>query len=503
MKTIKRKICALFPVAGLVLFFAMDAGADLPRYHPSRIIVKTTGSECIDTQVAAALSFSGALRLVKKDGRLGKAMDHEMWVVDLGGGALDPLEAAALVSQQGCVVYAEPDYAGRAAADRLEPDDPLFDDQWYLDNSGDTDVDAPEAWAITTGDPIRVAVLDTGLEMSNPSLLRAYEEGYDFVNEDPDPDDDNGHGSSITSIIACRGNDDDDMAGVSWGAKILAVKVLDASSWGYYSWWISGLEWAVEHDAKVINMSLGGTDRSDGLEEAVNAAVDAGAVVVAAMMNDGTGAIKYPAAYEAVIAVGATDRDGKRVTLETGGTWGSNYGPHIDISAPGLEIMSADIDETFNYWSGTSMSTAVVSGAAALLLTVAPELAPAEVGAVIKATARDGEGDPGEDTPGWDVYHGGGRLDMDNMLLQSGNDLDGDGWTRPDDCDDTDPDVNPDAEEIPFNDIDDDCNPLTSDNCCIEETDEPDVADIADASEADDDISGEMVEKGCGCTISR
>jgi subtilisin family serine protease len=361
--------------------------------------------------------------------------------------AQDPLLAVASLEGAPGVAGASVDPVGRGAD--VIPDDPGFPDQWALHNGDDTDVNAPAGWERTTGGPVLVAVVDTGVDASHPILSGLVDPGYDFANDDDDPHDDHGHGTAIASVVAARGNDASGIAGVCWGCRILAVKVLDRHNEGLYSWWIQGIDLALASGASVINLSLGGdTDLAD-LALAVSAARDAGAVVVAAMMNDGDDTPYYPAAYEATIAVGATDVHGRRADLVSLSGWASSYGDHIDLSAPGEAILAAALSGSTETWSGTSLAVPLVSGAAALALTLYPGAEPEPIREALRVTATDGDGRPAEDAAGWDPYHGAGRLDLDRLTAVAAEgftDADGDTVPAGMDCDDADPDL---GEECP------------------------------------------------------
>jgi subtilisin family serine protease len=375
--------------------------------------------------------------------------------IDAGGVALEPLlpEDTSLTSLSNTYIlhlspHTDPVSAAAALHGSLDPvghgadvmpDDPEFADQWGLHNAADTDVNAPQAWERTTGGPILVAVLDTGVDDSHPQLAGFVDYGYDFVNDDDLPLDDHGHGTAISSVIAARGNDATGMAGICWDCRILAIKVLDRDNLGLYSWWVRGIDLALTSGASVINLSLGGTTLSSELETAVTQARDAGVPVIAAMMNDGDATPYYPAAYEAAIAVGATNDLGRRAD-EIG--WASSYGDHIDISAPGVLILSAALRGGTEPWSGTSLAVPFVSGASALALTLGPASAE-QIRFGLRASAADEEGLPSEDAEGWDPYHGAGRLDLDLFLAaaeHSFEDSDADGVPAGVDCDDEDPD---------------------------------------------------------------
>jgi subtilisin family serine protease len=234
------------------------------------------------------------------------------------------------------------------------------------------------------------------------------------------------------------------MAGVCWGCRILAIKVLDRDNRGFYSDWIRGIELAVASGARIVNMSMGGDTPSEELDAAVAAARDAGVVVVAAMMNDGDDVPYYPAACDATIAVGATDERGRRADLMAISGWASSYGEHIDLSAPGVDITSLGLLGGHEHWSGTSLAVPFVAGAVALALTVDPAAGPEEIRQGLRMTATDGQGRPEEDVEGWDPYHGAGRLDMGDFVLAAEHgfvDGDGDGVPAGVDCDDADPDL--------------------------------------------------------------
>jgi len=364
--------------------------------------------------------------------------------------SVDPAAAAAVLAAVEGVVRAGVDPRGRGAD--VIPDDGDFPDQWSLHNDADTDVNAPQAWERSTGGGVLVAVVDTGVDASHPQLAGLVDPGWDFANDDDDPADDHGHGTAISSVIAARGNDGTGMAGVCWGCRILAVKVLDENNEGFYSHWVQGIDLAVTSGASVINLSLGGDMHSPELETAVTAARDAGVVVIAAMMNDGDGTPYYPAAYEAVIAVGATDRRGRRADLMSIAGWASSYGDHIDLCAPGLELVASSLTGGTEYWSGTSIAVPLVAGGAALALTVHPSAEPEQIREALRVTATDGEGLPSEDVPGWDPYHGAGRLDLDRLTAVAAEgfaDGDDDGVPAGMDCDDADPEVGEQCPEDP------------------------------------------------------
>lgn len=265
----------------------------------------------------------------------------------------------------------------------ITPNDPLFSQQYALYNPGQAvppgspqgierpDIKAREAWEETMGDEdIIIAILDTGVDFDHPDLdAKILTNGYDFVNDDSDPTDDNGHGTLVAGIAAAETNNDEGIAGVAWNCKILPIKIADAAGIIDVATEVLGIERAVQSGAHVINLSIAGPGYSQAERDAIRDAVDNGVVVVAAAGNVGAGT-EYPAAYDECMAVAATDMD----DLRTG--W-SNYGPEIDVAAPGEGIVGPVPTwfwgpGSFPYASadGTSLSAPHVAGLAALIISI-------------------------------------------------------------------------------------------------------------------------------------
>ena len=221
------------------------------------------------------------------------------------------------------------------------PSDALFAQQWALNNTGqtggtaDADIDAPEAWDVITGSTdILIAVVDTGVDYTHPDLSDGRvrtDIDRDFVNNDNDAKDDQGHGTHVAGIIAAAANGSGTV-GILWQASILPVKVLSAQGSGSADQVAQGIQYAADQGARVINMSLGAPLCSQTIADAVNYAFDKGAVIVAAAGNDGS-VVGYPARHERVVAVAATDSKDRRATF-------SNRGPEVDVAAPGVAILS-------------------------------------------------------------------------------------------------------------------------------------------------------------------
>ena len=305
----------------------------------------------------------------------------------------------------------------RGYASKRLPNDPLYPQQWAYAH-----INAPQAWYTTVGDggPI-VAVLDTGVDLTHPDLAANLVPGATFVSANDNcpappssPSDDNGHGTHVAGIVAAVGDNGVGVAGMNWHARLMPVKVLDCTGSGGAEAVQAGLHWAVDHGAKVVNLSLGAFSASSPspfLAEGINYAVSKGAVVVAAAGNlspgIASGTPSWPAAYPGVIGVGATDSSDKVTSF-------SNSGYFVDVVAPGYSILST-YPRSLNvvgyaYESGTSMSTPFVSGLAALLLSVNPSLSTTDVTNDILLSARD------LGTPGWDPAYGYGLIDAGAAL---------------------------------------------------------------------------------------
>lgn len=329
------------------------------------------------------------------------------------------------------------------------PNDEMFYKQWYLKNSGSVDpssgggyakigadIKMIDGWNIETGsEDIIVAILDSGIKDDHPDLrgriwnnkneipnngIDDDENGYiddvrgwDFAYDDKRPDDGFGHGTNIATVIAANINNSIGFAGIDGKCKVMNCKNLNNDNSGEYSWWSESIKYAADNGARIINMSEGGDDYSKVLKTAVEYANDKGVLITAAMMNKGDDRDYYPASYKGVFAVGATDTDDKRCRKFSWGG-GSCWGSHISVVAPGNKIYGLDYENDQNYevyWSGTSQSTAVVSGIASLLLAQNSSRTNEDLKRIIKNTSKDLVGDPREDIPGWDKFYGYGRVD--------------------------------------------------------------------------------------------
>ncbi len=310
----------------------------------------------------------------------------------------EALQAAGILNTQEGVEYAEPNYL--AYAMDTTPNDPSWSSQY-----GPNRIQAMQAWDITTGSTsIVLAVVDTGVDLDHPDLASKIVAGYDFANGDNNAQDDNGHGTHVAGIAAAASNNGVGIAGVSWGARIMPVKVLDANGSGSYSNIASGVIWAADNGAKVINLSLGGSSSSSAMEDAINYAYNAGVAIFAAAGNSGSAGVLYPAAYANAIAVAATDSSNNVASFST-------YGPEVEVAAPGVSIYATYLNDTYASLSGTPMATPHVAGVAAVLAGQSGFGTPAAIRAALQATALD------RGAAGWDQNYGYGIVQLHSALL--------------------------------------------------------------------------------------
>ncbi len=271
---------------------------------------------------------------------------------------------------------------------------------------------AYEGWQYTKGSgEIIIAILDTGLNLDHPEFAGRIAAGYDFVNNDATPMDDNGHGTHTAGIAAAGLNNNLGMAGICPECRLMPVKVLNQNNAGTWSGVAKGVLHAADHGAHVINLSLGATVSSQTLENAIAYAETKGAVVVAAAGNMGVEREFFPAALPNVLAVSATNATDERWNL-------SNYGTFIDVAAPGYNIFSTYHDQTnyysgYTYMSGTSMAAPYVAGLAGLLFSQDPERSAEEVRQLITSTAD--RLDAGQENN----YFGQGRVNIARALSVS------------------------------------------------------------------------------------
>jgi thermitase len=282
------------------------------------------------------------------------------------------------------------------------PNDPDWSKQW-----GASKIEADWAWNTTAGDhSVLVAVVDTGIDWNHPDLAANYVAlGYDWVNNDPSPLDDNGHGTHVAGVIAAAINNSVGIAGLAQ-VRIMAEKALDASGIGDSGELANAIVHAVNQGAKIISCSWGSYAESTVLHEAVRYAYQHGVLVVAAAGNDATNAKHYPAAYDEVVAVAATDELDNPVPF-------TNYGDWVKVAAPGVDIYSTFLDGTYAYLSGTSMATPFVSGVAALIWSRFHGMTRDQVLAQLEGSSDDlGE-------PGFDVHYGYGRVNARKAVEQA------------------------------------------------------------------------------------
>jgi subtilisin family serine protease len=301
---------------------------------------------------------------------------------------------------------------GGCPAGTLTPNDPSYGLQW-----GMRKIEAPRAWYCGfQGDrEVVVAVIDTGVDIEHPEFAGKLVSGWDWANNDGNPDDDHGHGSHVAGIVGAIGNNGAGVTGVAWNTRIMPLKTLRGDGVGYSSWSIEAVLWAADHGADVINMSLGSVSDNQAYQNAINYAYNRGVLVVASAGNCGDAFYylngcteqdqpSYPGAYNNVMAVASTTQSDGQSSFSTQGTY-------VDIAAPGSTIYSAIKDGGYGYMSGTSQAAPHVAGLAALVKAAYPDYGPDQIQVAIQDAAVD------LGVNGWDIQFGWGRIDAAAALI--------------------------------------------------------------------------------------
>jgi subtilisin family serine protease len=369
----------------------------------------------------------------------GGRIDQRITSIDAAVVTVDPDKAAATtrrLAAEDAVDYVEPSYVLHSFR---VPNDHSFSQQWGLMNTGQeeghvgADVDAPLAWDMTTGGPVTVAVVDTGIAYDHPDLSGNLwtnpddppngqdddgngvvddVHGANLIDINAGPYDDAGHGTHVAGIIGAQGGNGIGVTGVNWDTNLMPVKFLDDQGSGSTAIAANAIDYAVREGARVINASWGGPAFSQALYQAIKRAGEQGVLVVAAAGNDGVNTDSepdYPAGFDLpnVISVAASDRDDRLADF-------SNYGAaSVDLAAPGEDIYStvpSDTDSSgYETFSGTSMAAPFVTGAAALYLSHTPQASVAQVRGAILQSVDHLPSFAGRTATG-------GRLDLARML---------------------------------------------------------------------------------------
>jgi hypothetical protein len=318
----------------------------------------------------------------------------------------DPEVVASALRASEWVDYAEPNYLITAdqTTTQSATNDPRFSEQWALRSTG-----TPQAWAITTGSKQTViAIIDSGIDFIHPDLsnnewdntlekannldndgngFNSDLHGWDFITDSGTVIDEHGHGTAIAGIIAAEGNNATGTSGVMWRAGLMSLRVLDSTGWGDVAHAVEAIDYAVNNGAQVINCSWGMDDVSLALREAINRAAQHGVVVITSAGNDNRDietTPRYPASFDLpnLISVASTDNADQLTSFSNRGT------QHVSIAAPGEEILTTRMGGDYRTISGTSASTAFVTGVVGLVKSLRPWLGAARAREMILHGAR-------------------------------------------------------------------------------------------------------------------
>jgi thermitase len=312
---------------------------------------------------AAALAAVGA-----RD--IGIVHDLDVHIVAVPSGRADA--ALTALDNVASVKYVERDEAARAM-------DVTPNDYWWPNEWSQIDVGAPKAWSLTTGSPSTiVAVLDTGVDSTQPDLAGSFVPGWNTLNNSSDSSDTNGHGTNVAGVALARSNNTIGLASYCWSCSLMPVKVLDTGA-GSDSSVANGITWATDHGARIISMSLGFTASSTTLQNAVAYAHNHNVVVIAAAGNFGTASPVYPAAYPQVLGVAATDSTDHLYS------W-SSYGSWVKFAAPGCDFATG-LSSWYGTFCGTSAAAPALAGIAGLAASCAPSATNTQIEQALEASA--------------------------------------------------------------------------------------------------------------------
>lgn len=343
---------------------AQTASTDVTRtYVPNQVLVKFKTSAQSVSRIAHTAIGARVVRELPKIG-VQTVRIPAGWTVT---------RALQYYKRLPSVQYAEANYYAKATA---TVNDPLYSQQWWLEKVG-----APAAWDLSMGDSgIKIAIVDTGVDYTHEDLKGKIELGHDYIQDDNDPMDVQGHGTHCAGIAAAQTNNGVGTAGLGYGCSIVAIRVLGDDGSGAWDGIAAGILNAVEHNSDVISLSLGGYFNSSAVADAVTSAWNSGSVLVAGAGNDNVTDVFYPAGYQLAIAVAATDSTDSKSDF-------SNYDPSwVDVAAPGSGILSTVMGNSYESWDGTSMATPVVAGLAGLMKTYNPSATNQEIRDAIEST---------------------------------------------------------------------------------------------------------------------
>lgn len=354
------------------------AAADAPGGQPDELLVGFRGGVS-ETDADDAHRSAGARKIATLQGL-------NVHRVAVSGGSLEDTERA--LARDPRVKFVE---RNRQLSPSFTVNDPSFGSEWHLPK-----ISAPTAWDISPGAAgITVAVVDSGVDGTHPDLASRMVPGYNFYSNNTDTSDVHGHGTWVSGTVAAAGNNGIGVSGVAWQARIMPVRVSDSSGVAYISAIANGIMWAADHGARVVNASFSGMASSPTITNAAQYARTRGTVLVASAGN--CGCVDATAENVYVLSVGATDQSDNLASF-------SSRGNYVDVSAPGVGIVTTGKGGTYVSASGTSFSSPIVAGIVALMLKVNGALTPADVATLIKANADD------RGTAGWDQGFGYGRV---------------------------------------------------------------------------------------------
>ena len=335
----------------------------------------------------AGLSSSEFAKVLAPHGGRGRKVGQsDLHVVDLPGNGSEKAVVERLLKNPH-VKYAELD---RLVSPNFVANDPYLGSEWHINK-----VNAPAAWDVTQGSGIIIAILDSGVDGTHPDLAAQMVPGFNFMDNNTNTADVNGHGTAVAGVAAASTNNGMGVAGVAGQARIMPVRIADANAYAYYSTIAQGITYAADHGARIANCSYGGVAGSAAIQSAAQYMKSKGGLVFVSAGNNGVDENILPTTT--MIAVSATDETDNRTS------W-SSYGNFVSLAAPGITYTTSR-GGNYDQWMGTSFSSPLAAGVAALMMAARPSLDSPQVEKLMFSTAVD------IGAAGRDIYYGYGRVD--------------------------------------------------------------------------------------------